>query len=547
MYGATVPKSLPVPPPAEAEASKGWKAAWQTVTDLFRSRGLVVLLFLSATGIGFFHGWLKLRYTASWLTYVFDVPLSLALLVTFFTRPAGTPFFPEGRIGDILKAWLVVSLAYLALSMEVPFLVRLASFRGWCFMPLMFLVGYHATRGLRRFELIVYFVIILGVITAYYGCFRQTEAEVREMMRNNPDLEMRLSGSFFGSSQGGGFRRFSTFTTPAAFGSMMAYCILIAMGRLTSRGVHWLERGVLLAAVSLMAYALLLSGSRTASSTLILNLLVMAWYQRASLKLILLPGVVFAALLSAVSGQSLSLIERLQSMTDINHIVGRLTIVLVPAKFALQDSIVGGGIGRSGHGVPSALGHLSKTYDWRPVDGDLGRIVVDMGLVGAGLFGLLVWAGLRDAWDSGKSVRGTRLGDITFAGISALGVQLITWPTGSPFLGIPYGALLWFLYGSAVRLARDHERENPLEKSAVEAAGFFSPLPHQKPAWLVLGEKRSRFGGKPGYRPIPIGVQRERRRGLTGLPDAGSTAFQPDAGGLGGAPTKRFLFPRKKS
>lgn len=547
MYGASIPKNLPAPPPAEVATRRGWKAVWRAAAELFDGRGLVVLLFLAATGIGFFHGWLKLRYSAAWLTYAFDVPLALALVLTFFTRPAGTPFFPEGRVGIILKVWIGVSLAYLALSMEVPFLIRVASFRGWCFMPLMFLVGYHGTRGMRRFEIILYFIVILGVITAYYGCFRQTEAEVREMMRNNPDLEMRLSGSFFGSDSGGGFRRFSTFVTPAAFGSMMAYCVLIAMGRLTSRGVHWVERAVLLPAVALMGYALILSGSRTASSTLVLNLLVMAWYERASFKLILLPGLLFAALVSAVSGHSMGLIQRLQGLTDLQQVLGRLSVVIVPAKFALQDSILGGGIGRSGHGVPSALGYLSRTYDWRPVDGDLGRIVVDMGLVGAALFGLMVWAGLRDAWDSGKSLRGTPLGDLTFAGISALAVQLVTWPTGSPFLGIPYGALLWFLYGATTRLAHDHQRAAPPDKAAEAAAGFFSPLPHQKPNWLVLGEKRSRFGGKPGYRPIPIGVQRERRRGLTGLPGTESTAYQPGTGGVSGPAPKRFLFPRRKT
>ncbi|MFM7101142.1 MAG: O-antigen ligase family protein [Verrucomicrobiota bacterium] len=546
MYGASIARNPPDAVPADAGTTKGWKSFARALNDLFRSQGLVALLFLAATGIGFFHGWLKLRYSAGWLTYAFDVPLAVALAVTLFVRPRGTPFFPEGRIGNALKAWILVCLAYLALSVEVPFLIRLASFRGWCFMPLMFVVGYHATRGMRRFEIIAYFLVLLGIFTAYYGCFRQTEAEVREMMRNNPELERRLSGSFFGSDQGTGFRRFSTFTTPAAFGSMMAYCVLIALGRLTSQGVHWIERGVLLAAVALMGYALILSGSRTASSALVLNLLVMAWYSRASIKLIFLPAILFGLLISAVAGQSTPIIQLLQTITNLEHLQGRLGIVVIPARQALEDSVIGGGLGRSGHGVPSALGYLSRTYDWRPVDGDLGRIIVDMGLVGAALFGLLVWAGLRDAWDSSKALRGTPLGELTFSVISALGMQLITWPTGSPFLGIPYGALLWFFFGASVRLAHEYQREMPSEKSAAEAEGFFSPLPHQKPAWSFLGGQRSRFSGKPGYRPIPIGVHRERRRGLTDLPQPESAAYQPGLDGPGQPASKRFLFPRKK-
>lgn len=98
----TLTVSQPHAAPRTSEGSDefgGLRGVW----ELFRDNRGPWLLFLSAVVIGFFHGWMKLHYRGSVVTFAFDIPLTLALLWAVLNVPRGTPLFPEGAIGTALK------------------------------------------------------------------------------------------------------------------------------------------------------------------------------------------------------------------------------------------------------------------------------------------------------------------------------------------------------------------------------------------------------------------------------------------------------------
>ena len=485
-----------------------------TIRLFFAHDRLANALWILTIVIGYFHGWLKIRFRASWVTFAFDVPLVLAWLVTVFSVGKGRSLFPNCNTSRLLMGLTAVGIAYVVLPFGMPLTVGLAAFRGWCFIPLVFLIGYHLTRSVRQIEVYMWFLLILAMITCFYGMFFQTIEEVMELMKNDPEFNFRLSGQFYSDSNGvGTFRRFSTFVSSAAFGGALAYSIVFAISRLTFPGCGWGERIFLVLSSLFMSYGVVLSGSRSAIVTLVVGFGFTVWYRRGARNVMLLPitfaGIFIYGVIRLGGGSA----ERFATLGNPEILLTRLYIVAAPGIENLIQYPMGGGLGRSGHGLPVIMYTPELQAMLRLVDGDMGRYVVDMGIIGLILFVLLVVVGITDALKWMEQLRNTMPGLIALPAGSMFILGCVQLSYGSPFLGIPNGVLLWFFMGSLRRLVEDYGnlKAEAGQEAADTAPQFASFIAQNR----VIPLYRQASRGLPG-----------KMRGLTN-PGLGSTALTP--------------------
>jgi hypothetical protein len=484
-------------------------------------------LLISALVIGFFHGWLKMRFPGMRvIVFAYDVPLMAALGLSLLKISKGHSLFPKSRTSSALQLVLAICILYGMLPNEIPLLVRLAAFRGWALVPLTYLMGYHLLKTRDQVYFYGTLILILSVATAVYGA-RQDPAELRKMAESNATLEMVMKGSFYGDEDGTKFRVFSTFVSAGAFGATMAYSVLIGLARISTPGTSWLNRLVLAGLLVPITYGILLSASRSATIIAAISVLLIAWYRKSLVKFAILPAIVLGVLMMLSSKSGTSSTSRMSAAADPQVLMGRVGIVVRPAFNRLLDNPLGSGLGRSGHGLPSALGYLTARFNWRPVDGDVGRVAVEFGIFGLVAFAAMFIAGTRDSFLWMKQLRGTELDTAAVTAGAMFVTAFISFPTGSPFLAIPMGAIIWFHLGALNRLYDDH------------AAKHYAPAglrgtPGQRPAPIVVPAPVQPASG--GRRPVQP-PRRPTRPPATEVP--GITP--PEAPGTR---PKRFLYQR---
>ena len=485
MNSATVARPMP---PAAA-SSGGFLSRF---TSLFAHNQLGNFLFVSAIIIGFFHGWLKLLYRGGLTTFAFDIPLSLALIATLAKVPRMEGWIPDSRVGNALKAFVGVAIFYLVMPFGVPLLVGLSAFRAWCFIPLTFVLGYHLVRSVRQVELYFWLIIILAAITAVYG-MRQSPEEIRAKMAEDAEFAAKFFNTFYSNSKGEAkLRVFSTFVTAAAFGGTMAYCVMFAISRFSVAGNSWKERIVLLALAAPMAYGIVLSGSRTSMFMMATGLMFTAWYRRNLLQYIIVPIMVLLAFKASEQSSGGDSLERFSTLMDPQSFIGRVSIVILPMVASMLQLPFGGGLGRSGHGLPAVLSSLTRDFDWRPVDGDLGRLGVEMGIVGVVVFFWLLIAGALDAFRNMKELRDTPLAIVGVPAGAMFMIAVGIMPTGSPFLAIPNGALLWFFLGALDRLTIEYRKLEKLAPEDVKSNAMFVSFIETRKTRLLFSDDKAK-------------------------------------------------------
>lgn len=533
---------------------------------VFGQDRVVNFLMITAIVIGFIQGWLKYRFKSGWVTFAFDIPLTLAWLLCVASVRRGRRLFPDCNMSKVIITLTALGALYVLLPFGVPWLIALASFRAWCFIPLIFLIGYHTTRSVRQMEVYLWLLTIMGVIVSVYGAF-QSSAEVTEMMKNDPELAFRLQNQFYADSQGHGiFRRFSTFVSSAAFGSTMAYCVTFAVSRMVHPGCSILERIILGGSSVIMAYGVILSGARSAMSGLIVGLAFALWYRRGAGLAMVTPFVIVAGLTVGVIWQGSSAVERFATLFDPDVLWDRMRIVVLPAWTSLSNYPLGDGLGRSGHGVPLIFNYLNRDFEMRPIDGDLGRMAVDMGFPGILIFLALSLVGLTDSFTWMKKLKGSPLGLIGLPAGSMFILAALQLFYGSPFLGIPGGMLLWFFLGSMRRLVEDYDKYVVVagQEAADAAPEFVSFITQSRLMPLYKQDQKGRPRGARIRDAITKSSPRVPARTIRPTPTAVTTARigtmssanqirTPGVQTAGSVPisskppeivTKRFLFRR---
>jgi hypothetical protein len=459
------------------------------------------------------------------------------MAVTFLTRGRDA-VFPRTPMSDALKLLVGVSLLYFLLSFiiwDVPILAAMAAFRGWCLIPLIFLLGYHLATSIRQVEFYIWAMILLGFITAVYGIM-QTEEEVRRLMESDPDMMFRFQNQFYHTGSGAQFRRFSTYVSSASFASQMAFSIMFCFSRLSVSACRWGERVILAGLAAVMCYALMLTGSRSSLLQLVLALLFTAWYRRGGILFVFIPVIGYGAWKLGVKATEGDAANRYATLLDGNTIWWRLWIVFKPSWDEFLSNPLGTGLGSSSHGVPMFLMRRMAGL-LRPIDGDFGHLVVDMGIVGILVFGNILFQGCRESWRWMGRLRDTPLTVVSLpAGIFFL-QSAAAFPYGSPFLGIPFGPMMWFFFGALSRLCLDYDKM--VLSGATETKAFtekFSSFISTKKTRLLFSSK-DRDDGEPA-RPVLTTGRVAPRFARTNYAEPPRRSA---------APKKRFLYHRPKS
>ena len=443
-----------------------------------------------AITVGFFHGWLKNHYPHPAVTFLFDAMLIVALAAAFIQKGSKESFIPPGAVGNALRFLYFVCFIYLLIPFDPPLLVSLAALRGWCFATLTFGLGYHLTRNLAQVKGYFYILLVLGVIVSIYG-MGQSPDEIKKLIDTDPDYATRYLTSFYASSSGAGqMRTFSTFVSAAAFGSTLTNVIIFAVALLSAPESSKWERRIIALSILPMTYGMILSGSRTSLVTLGVGLLLIAWYRRNLINFILLPTAIFVAINIASIATSGAAAERFGELFKLEDVFWRNYIPFEIGLKFMAENPFGGGLGKSGYSIPFFLTRRTGYHDFVPADGDIGRLMVDMGIVGLIAFTWLLWTGLRTGYQHLQQLHDTPLSTIALPSAACFLMSVIGFPSGSPFLGIPLGVMTWFFLGTLQKLADEHAKgtfaettttpETPSENAA-PAKKFYYYKPDKTP------------------------------------------------------------------
>jgi hypothetical protein len=435
-------------PPIDSEGNvQSELTLTEKIVALLKVDALLNSVVLMAIIIGFFHGWLKLKFRHPATTFLFDFFLFLALALVFLRLKQGEDFFPRGKVGGAIKAFFALCFIYIlpsfALETMPPTLVALSALRSWCFSMLVFCLGYHMTRNIAQVKGYFYCLILCGVVTALYG-LQQSPEEIERMAREDPYFAERYKFQRYISEEGKSHLRvFSTFISSGAFGSTMAYVLIFATVLLTEPRARKMERYLLIGAMIPIAYGMLLSGARTSLVSLAMGFLVIAWFRRNFQNYVIVPGLILLAFKLAGGATEGAVLQRFGTLADLESIFARSWIPTSGGLEFMAENWLGGGLGRTGY-VPFFLLGRTGFNDYVSVDGDLGRLMIELGIPGLIFFGAVIWHASKLSYQSLVEVRESNAGSVALASAACFVMALGTFPSGSPFVGIPMGALTWF-------------------------------------------------------------------------------------------------------
>ena len=374
--------------PSAVEAPARALSFQEKITAFFRSDPFLNAVMAVAITVGFLHGWLKLKFPSHATTFLFDLLLCVALLLVYFQPGRRGSFIPAGPIGSALKAFYLLCMLYMVLPLGPPMLVHLAAVRGWCFATLMFALGYRLTNSIAQVKGYFIVLIVLGVITAIYG-IRQTPEEIEKMQLEDANFAERYKDPFYYTSKGRQLRAFSTFVSPGAFGGTMAYVIIFGIVLLSDPQAGKTERFLMLAAIIPISFAMVKSGSRSAMVSLVFGFALIAWYRRNLQNFVLIPACIILALKLGSTFMGGSTTERYSTLLNFDDVYARNSIPTAAGWDYMKDHLLGGGLGKSTYSVPSFISAQADYSDWVFCDGDLGRLMIELGVPGLIFFGMI--------------------------------------------------------------------------------------------------------------------------------------------------------------
>ncbi len=417
---------------------------------------LVHFTLVTTIAVGFVLAYIKDHYPSPLSYFLFDLLLALALFFWLTTRAErGRSLLPQTPLTKVLLVFYGLCLTY-ALTSDTPLLISLSALRGWCFFTLAFLLGYDVIVSSRQMRAYVLLVVALSVLASFYGLYQYIAGVERILPQDELVAERHPFATYVTSTGEVEFRIFSTFVSAAAFGTMMAYAsclaLMLAISPLTSRRLRF---SLLLGIIPMMV-ALVLTGTRAAFVMVFIGLGVL-WAYRRNLRIYILAGVLIS--LGVRVGIELTegrAAERLATLLDPALFAGRLSQPFLTGWEAIRESPLGHGLGRTGHGIPLFLGKWYPTFHPIFADGDFGRIMVEMGLVGFVLLTVIVGTAFKGAVRAVRILNRTADRDLALGILS--GALMIGGGTlvGSPLLSIPQGMLWWFSLGGLYRLATLH-------------------------------------------------------------------------------------------
>ncbi len=427
-------------------------SVWSYIKECIAISPIGNLCIVSALIIGFYHGWLKRAHPGALSTFSYDIPLIFGLAVAYKSLPARQSLFSNSRTSIALRFVLSLCVLYTLVPTDVPWLVKLASLRGWIFIPLIFIVGYRIISTPRQMFLFSALIVFLCISVSIYGAL-QDPADYINLESEDVGLMKTVNGSTYQKEGGGsGFRVFSSFVAPGAFSATMVFGIIIGVGHSTQPRLGFYERLFWIAGIVMSLYGVFISGSRSSIITALIGTIAIVW-MRGILFKVLLAIAAFAVLGSRFLADSQAIdLDRLQSAFSLYEISGRTWIVIYPTFLALLEYPLGQGVGHATHGVPVILYYLLSRFEPTMIDGEMGHAAVDLGLVGLVVYLIMIIRAVQDSIVWAKSLRGNVSESDAIITAALWIVTVPSFVTGAPFLHVPTGAILWCYLGGLNRI-----------------------------------------------------------------------------------------------
>ena len=420
--------------------------------DLFREDGLVHVALVATIIIGFFLAYIKDRYPFPLSYFLFD--LGLALTIFFWltaTDRLRRLALPRTPLTQPLLLFYAVCFVYMFFP-DTPMMVGLSALRGWCVSSLAFLIGYDLIKSSRQVRTYLWIIVALAMISGIYGIY-QYAAGIESTIGEDTLAAQRHQFATYVTEEGElEFRIFSTFVSAGAFGTMMAYASFIALALAISERVTSREKVLLMLAIIPMLTGLVLTGTRAALLMMLIGVVILYWYKRRFRIYVTVMVLIFLGVQLGIGLTEGRAADRFATLVDMSVLVGRLSTPLSTGWQAVMDAPLGHGLGVTGHGVPFFV--LQKYPDLQLIfsDGDFGRVMVEMGVVGLILFGYIMVVAMKGALKSLRVLHATPSEDTALAIFGSAVMAGITTLVGSPFLGIPHGLLWWFFMGALFKL-----------------------------------------------------------------------------------------------
>ncbi|MFM7817100.1 MAG: hypothetical protein ACKPGI_09040, partial [Verrucomicrobiota bacterium] len=205
-------------------------SVWSYIKEIIKVSPVGNLCIVSALIIGFYHGWLKRTYPGALAVFAYDIPLAIGLALAIKSISAQKYLFSKSRTFIALRFVLFICVIYTIIPTEIPWIIRLASLRGWIFIPLMFVFGYHTIGAPKQLSLFSALILVLCISVSIYGAL-QDPADYINLQSEDVGLMKTVYGSTYAKEGGeSGFRVFSSFVSPGAFSATMAFGIIIGVG-----------------------------------------------------------------------------------------------------------------------------------------------------------------------------------------------------------------------------------------------------------------------------------------------------------------------------
>ena len=424
-------------------------------TDVLRYDGAVHVLIMLSITAATFQGYLKDRIAGP-IPYVIADLLLVAAAILWFATLALRHGVLRGPGNTVVFILILIGVpALYVIHPGTPLIIELAGLRAWSLFPLVGLMALTTVRTRGQVRAYIGLVLLLCVITAIYGIAQYRAGP--ELSLNLGDLARLRHGStiyyqVFGTTRSE-FRAFSTFTFPAPFAGMMVFGILLAAALTTSRGVAGWTRLFAAGLAALFFVGMTVSGTRAAVIILGLGLLVLGRYRGLSIgQLVFIPvllvGAHFGTVLTAGGFLARWRTIALQEGLLWTYVLAPLTV----AARAVTEAPLGLGLGRSGVGVPFQIYRSWPEGFFVGSDGDIGRVAVELGVIGLALLLLLVFGLLPHVARALRVLRDT-VSEPLALGIGALIVSTgLILLVGSPLTSAPHGTIWWFFLGALLRL-----------------------------------------------------------------------------------------------
>ncbi len=447
---------------------------------LFRQDRAIHLTLIVTITIGFCLGYIK-DHNASPLSYfLFDLGLFAALAFWLAGRIRyHAAIFPRTPLTRALIIFYITCFLY-ALHPDVPLLIGISAFRGWCVFSLAFLLGYDIIRSPRQVKTYLLVVVLLAVVTGLYGLYQYSAGIESAIQPDELIAERHQYATYITPAGEIEFRIFSTFVSAGAFGAMMAYASFIALTLATSKALSGRVRFLLILAMVPMLTSMVLTGTRAAIVMMLIGLMVFWWFKHNMRVYLGAAALLYIGIQLGIGLTEGRAADRFATLADPELISDRLSGPFMTGFNALIETPMGGGLGRTGHGVPFFLGGWYPQFQTVFSDGDFGRIMIEMGVVGLILLTYVLFTAIRGAIRSLRILQKSPHEDLALAivgGAIMVGVGTLV---GSPFLGIPHGMLWWFFLGAAFKLSAIYQQEQ-------SQAWFAMPVRRRRARKVIRG------------------------------------------------------------